>query len=298
MNRYFLLCLPALAVWACGVEPVDLTGRECPCAAGWQCDATSNRCVEVVPDASVDSGGAGGSDGGSDAGPDVSLDAGPDVVDSGPPPLFGRDCVGDQVGGMSKDRKRASRYVLLEDGLFEALVIYVEGSTSATEVQPFRGVVYSSDPVTGEPTELVAETEEVSVQPSQAKAWVTLPFASPQALSVGEYWLGTHSGTPANVARYYSTNQTGQGRIADDTYADGTDDAWPAGAPQAYRISIYAKPVGFAVDAGGPCPGTGGAGGSGGTGGAGGSGGTGGSTDAGTDAAAGSAGMPSDGGAD
>jgi hypothetical protein len=49
--RFALVCLTVIG---CSVEPLDLSGRECPCIAGWVC--VDNRCV--ASDAGADTGGS------------------------------------------------------------------------------------------------------------------------------------------------------------------------------------------------------------------------------------------------
>ncbi|MCC6903238.1 MAG: hypothetical protein IT377_29975 [Polyangiaceae bacterium] len=46
----------------CSVDDVDLSGKHCPCAAGWTCDESTDRCVR--PGASGGAGGVAGSGGG------------------------------------------------------------------------------------------------------------------------------------------------------------------------------------------------------------------------------------------
>jgi hypothetical protein len=43
----------ACAAAACSVPDLDLTGKQCPCVAGWICDTDTNTCVEdpTAPDA-------------------------------------------------------------------------------------------------------------------------------------------------------------------------------------------------------------------------------------------------------
>jgi len=57
--RWVLACIGAAVAVACSVDAVQLTGRLCPCVAGWVCDST-NHCV--LPDAALPD--AQGSDGG------------------------------------------------------------------------------------------------------------------------------------------------------------------------------------------------------------------------------------------
>jgi hypothetical protein len=41
--------LALVAVAACSFEDVDLDGKTCPCAAGWECDPGTLRCVPLAP---------------------------------------------------------------------------------------------------------------------------------------------------------------------------------------------------------------------------------------------------------
>ena len=85
-----LACVAIVA--GCSLGDVELTGKRCPCAAGWVCDDERNLCVETAPrrDAGVDAGtpidDAGGpADARADAG--APLDAGVDAgVDAGGEP--------------------------------------------------------------------------------------------------------------------------------------------------------------------------------------------------------------------
>lgn len=68
-----LFCAAALALWAwaCSVEPVDIEGKECPCAAGYTCDPRTKRCIignATGGSAGAASGGAAGSGSGGVAG--------------------------------------------------------------------------------------------------------------------------------------------------------------------------------------------------------------------------------------
>ena len=55
--------LPALALCACTavifgactLDELDLRAKQCPCAAGWTCDRSTNSCQQG--DAGVDAGG-------------------------------------------------------------------------------------------------------------------------------------------------------------------------------------------------------------------------------------------------
>ncbi len=51
-RRVRLLALGVLAVAcsACTIEPIDLEGRQCPCATGWVCDESQDVCVRALRD--------------------------------------------------------------------------------------------------------------------------------------------------------------------------------------------------------------------------------------------------------
>jgi len=71
----------AIAMAACTVADVDLTGKQCPCAAGWTCETASNTCVrDPSPIDASDTAIADAIDGPIDA-PAI------DAPDGAPPPI-------------------------------------------------------------------------------------------------------------------------------------------------------------------------------------------------------------------
>jgi hypothetical protein len=74
-----------VALGACNVSDLDLTGKQCPCVVGWTCDVGTNTCVrDPVPDASGD-----------DDGPviDGAID-GPGAADARVDAMPGATCIG------------------------------------------------------------------------------------------------------------------------------------------------------------------------------------------------------------
>lgn len=76
MRRHLLSAAAATAIAAvssCTVADLDLSGKHCPCAAGWSCDTARNVCVFVAAGgdggAPGNDGGGGPGDGGDDGGP-------------------------------------------------------------------------------------------------------------------------------------------------------------------------------------------------------------------------------------
>jgi len=47
------IVLATCAASACSIGPLDLTGKQCPCAEGWTCDVGTNTCVGGPADAPV-----------------------------------------------------------------------------------------------------------------------------------------------------------------------------------------------------------------------------------------------------
>lgn len=85
------IVLAGCAASACSVGPLDLTGKQCPCADGWTCDLGTNTCVggpsdaPVVADARIDAP-PGTPDAPPDArSPDARVDATPGTTCLGAP---------------------------------------------------------------------------------------------------------------------------------------------------------------------------------------------------------------------
>jgi hypothetical protein len=64
VKRLVPVALGVGLVWGCSVPELDLTGKQCPCAAGYVCDVASNVCVAALDGAVGDapSGDAPGND--------------------------------------------------------------------------------------------------------------------------------------------------------------------------------------------------------------------------------------------
>jgi len=262
-----------LAGPACSVEPIELDGKECPCASGWTCDEATQLCVRPGADASASDG---------DASQDVSLDSATDAsdapVDVWVPSPLGQTCIGPQTSNANANIKRVSRVVLLEKTEFESIRFHGAGDGPGNGTQVMHGIIYSSNPANGEPDQLLTVTDETTVTKGQPSGWITLPFSKPLSLDPGEYWIGMHTGATSAVTRYQTTQVTAGIRRGDDAYSDGTEPTFGPSTVDAVMMSVYMKPAGVPVDDTQKCPSTGGTGGTGGSGGSGGTGGTGGST--------------------
>jgi len=85
----------AFATTACSIGPVDLAGKQCPCADGWTCDTATNTCVGGPADAPSIA--------------DASADAPPGTPDAANPPdarvdaMPGATCLGAAGGELLFD---------------------------------------------------------------------------------------------------------------------------------------------------------------------------------------------------
>ena len=105
-------------------------------------------------------------------------------------------------------------------------------------VQAARGVIYDAL------GNLVACSDEITVESGQAGAWVDLPFPEDRgvALTAGTYFLGLHAGATANVLRrgVVGTASLALGRLDPDTYSDLPAATIGGGPTAAQRLAIYA----------------------------------------------------------
>jgi hypothetical protein len=101
-------------------------------------------------------------------------------------------------------------------------------------------VVYAD--AAGAPGALIGRTNEVTIAAGRAPGWVTLGFASPVRLAAGSYWLGTHAGGTATVARYAYTAVADAFRRNGDAYGDGSSS--PFGTPVADARQLSMEAVG------------------------------------------------------
>lgn len=70
---------------ACAVDPIDYSGRECPCITGWVCDEATRRCVPADASTTGTDAAAPPMDGGPQRDADELVDAGEVATDAGPP---------------------------------------------------------------------------------------------------------------------------------------------------------------------------------------------------------------------
>ena len=96
MAARWVTCLAA-AMAGCAVGDIDLTGRSCPCVAGYQCDESTNRCVLETDASSL--GDATSGDAGSDTDQQAPGDGPVTSGDSGGCSTGYASCAGGPSGG-------------------------------------------------------------------------------------------------------------------------------------------------------------------------------------------------------
>jgi len=160
-----------------------------------------------------------------------------------PPPtpavVMGNNAAGTVWTAMSTDRKRASQFPLASTSTVTSIKAYVDGAGATTGSQPVRGVLYSDR--SGLPDVPLATSTTVNVTAGQARAWVTLSFASAVRLASGNYWLGLHSGGTTGVARYAVTGPNAlRFNNAADAFSDGSSNPFGAVITASKQMSITA----------------------------------------------------------
>ena len=147
MDVRSLVAIALLSSAACSFEDVDLTGKMCPCAPGWECDPGTLRCVPLAPrDGGFDARLADGAAPRDALARDgrVSIDApgvdAPPLLDAGPDPSSDAGFDGGFDAGPDEtacDDVHAG--ALLCDG-FEVGAGFPDWSMN-------RGAAYATDPV-------------------------------------------------------------------------------------------------------------------------------------------------------
>jgi hypothetical protein len=101
-----------------------------------------------------------------------------------------------------------------------------------------RAIVYADN--SGRPGALVAVSTQVTIPAGAAPGWVDFPLAGPAQLPAGRYWLGYWYGN-SKAQEYYDTVPSG-GRYAPAPYSAAANPpaAFPAGAGDSIRYSLYA----------------------------------------------------------
>ena len=153
---------------------------------------------------------------------------------------FGKTAIGGTTAVIGLDAKRVAKFTLAEACSVSKLSVYVSGDGSGVGDQVMKGIIYDDDGAAGAPGTLLGTSNEVTVTDGQAAGWVDLTFASPIALTAGDYHLGLITGANTNTIKYRYDTVVGIGSNNADTYSDGP--ANPFGTPTSgdREMSIYA----------------------------------------------------------
>lgn len=153
---------------------------------------------------------------------------------------FGETSAGTGWVAMASDSKRASLYTVAQAGSLRRISAYLDGNGSggtAGQAQNVRAFVYANN--SGAPGALIGSTNAVAITKGRAGSWVEMSFDSPPALAAGSYWIGLHTNTVSNIARYSTTSLGGSTRAAPDAYGDGTAAAYGSTTTNADRVLLH-----------------------------------------------------------
>ena len=135
--------------------------------------------------------------------------------------LAGNTVVGTRPSsGMSADYKRSSSFTMPTSGRLHGIRAYFDGhgSNSISGNQKVRLGLFRD--FEGRPTELIVQTNEVSIPFHQPAYWID--FETPKAvLSPGRYWIGIGSGQNGGIGRYFLSGSE-QNWYGNPDFYDGT----------------------------------------------------------------------------
>ena len=152
--------------------------------------------------------------------------------------IFGRTTIGTTPSlGMAPDYKRASKFVLSENGTLLDLNMYMDGTGGATGEQGIRLVVYRDNG--GVPGVKVTESITRWFAAGVPANWRS--FTVPNvALNAGTYWIAIHSAATGQIVRNFGGGPETNWYGNDDTFFGGAADPFGAGTPGGGTLSVYA----------------------------------------------------------
>ena len=154
------------------------------------------------------------------------------------PACFGKMTVGANGESFKANRKRVNRYPLPEAATVSRLSVYLK-PTSTAGSQTVKGVVYADS--NGAPGALLASTNELVFNSTDAKGWYDLTLPAPVTLQPGNYWIGLFAGGTSGVAGI-RWDSVAASRISNsNTYTSGPSDPFGSGTTTDDRqMSLYA----------------------------------------------------------
>jgi len=152
--------------------------------------------------------------------------------------MFGASALGANQGLQTQDAARFARWTLPDEALVTSITLSLAGN-GVLNTQPIVAVIYSDN--AGEPDQLVARSVEIDYSAaSVTPEWVDFALPTAVRLSRGAYWIGDHTGGPANTFFTYD-DLVGAGRRPLDPYADGTAAVALPDNPSDRQYAFYAS---------------------------------------------------------
>lgn len=132
---------------------------------------------------------------------------------------FGKTNIGAKCATFTNNWKRVNKYHLGTTGTITRINVYLKkGTTGGT--QQLKGVLYADN--NGQPSALIAVTNQLSYTGSSANGWYGLTFAAAPSVKAGNYWIGILSGNAARVASYcYDTGASNVRKYNTNPYSSG-----------------------------------------------------------------------------
>jgi hypothetical protein len=158
----------------------------------------------------------------------------------------GRFTVGNAPSsGLSANFKRGSSFTLTEPGRLSAFSIYLDGNGAGAfdeinepDFQDYRLALYRDS--NGVPGTKVAESGTRTGRGFMRARWHTMePPSDRVPLEAGKYWVIVHSGSNAEVVRYFADGAPGQWYGNADLFSDGTSSTFGAGSVGNGTLSAF-----------------------------------------------------------
>jgi subtilisin family serine protease/fibronectin type 3 domain-containing protein len=150
---------------------------------------------------------------------------------------FGKTNVGASSDAFAANRKRVNRHALSVAGTVTKLSIYLAPTGTSGE-QVIKGLIYADS--SGSPAALLATSTQLTFKSTNTAGWYDLPFASPPALTVGNYWIGVITGGTGGIAGFRYDKVTGSRDYNSNSYTSGPTNPFGSFSTDSEQASLYA----------------------------------------------------------
>jgi len=152
---------------------------------------------------------------------------------------FGKTAIGSTCDTFTNDWKRVNKYSVGATVAVSKLSIYLKPGT-VSGAQPIKGILYADN--NGAPGSLIAATNQLLFHNTDSAGWYSLPFANPQTLNSGNYWIGVMTGSPARVAGYcYDIAAANVRDYNTNTFTSGPSNPFGSNSQDNRAMSLYAS---------------------------------------------------------